>query len=199
MCPQGRFVESSFGSLLGRLVWVVLFGNFFYLCIITNKFIMNWRVLFDATESMFTDVTVSVYIYAFDEAGYLCILGGVRGATAPTGAGLLNPPMGHSELEEFYEDAALREVEEESGLKLDISDLIDMGSWPYAGGSRVSQHFVVAFPGLTADYEIGEGDGENEQFHWLRVRDIKAADWAWSTGANALKYAEVAGEVLESV
>lgn len=160
---------------------------------------MNWRSLFDVKESMFNEVTVSVYIYAFDKEDYLCVLGGRRGDTAPTGAGLLNPPMGHSELEEYYEDAALREVEEESGLKLDLSDLIDMGIWTYADGSRVSQHFVAALTGLTTDYEIGEGDGENDKFHWIRVRDIKAADWAWSTGANALKYAEIAWEALDSV
>lgn len=179
--------------LLGVLIDTFLF-------MYNNKnVVMNWKALFDAVDSMFTEVTVSVYIYAFDAEDFLCVLAGRRGSTAPAGAGLLNPPMGHSELEEYYEDAALREVEEESGLKLDLSDLIDMGSWSYADGARVSQHFVVAFPELTTHYEIGEGDGENEKFHWVRVRDIKVSDWAWSTGTNALKYAEVAWDALEGL
>ena len=127
----------------------------------------------------------------------MLFLGGVRGSTAPTGAGKINPPMGHAEVEEFYEDAAVREVEEESGLVLGVGDLIDLGSWSYSDGSRVSQHFLVVFSGLTDDYHIGDGDGENEKFCWLRVKDIDVSDWAWSTGVNAVRYSEIAEGYLD--
>lgn len=153
---------------------------------------MNLKALLSPSAA----AVVMVYVYVYNSEGSLCVLGGRRGATAPTGAGFLNPPMGYVEDGELYEDAALREVVEESGLVLRKSDLHDLGSWVYAGGLRVSQAFVVALSGLDTDYVLGVGDGENEQFEWLGVSDLDVSDWAWSTGARVLNYASVAEDLL---
>ena len=135
--------------------------------------------------------SVAVYIFCVNEKGQKCVLAGKRRGygfsgcyNVPTGlVGDVNPY-------ETIEDAAVREVGEESGLKISINDLEDGGETPYTTkyGEQLGKNFVVYLDGTTGDYELGEGDGENEPFIWMPQEAIDMVPWAFDEDKEVKKY-----------
>ena len=128
-----------------------------------------------------TAVSVTTFVFAMDDEGSMCILAGRRGDTAPTGAGLLNPPMGLIDDGETDLEAAVREVEEETRITLSPSLFEDMG----LGSRGLGRYYRVILDKPTNSYVIGAGDGENEQFEWLALKNIDPSDWAFGLGVRA--------------
>lgn len=134
-------------------------------------------------------VSTATYVYAKDKDGNLYVLAGRRGSTAPTGANKLNPPMGMIDYGETPEESAIREIEEETGLKIKKTDLVDNGEEEYANRKGIGgKNYSIMLSGDITEYKIGEGDGENSKFKWVKVEDIEDNDWAFGTGSTAKKF-----------
>lgn len=124
----------------------------------------------------------AVYAYAKNQNGEWCILAAKRNKQWDDEGGKMNPPMGHRHKYESAEDGAVRECEEESGIKLDKKDLV------LASKESWGTNFKVYLPGKTSDYKPGEGDEENTKFRWIPMSKIKDYDWAWSCGTFAKRF-----------
>lgn len=125
----------------------------------------------------------AVYAYAKNNNGEWCILAAKRIKNEwDDEGGKMNPPMGHRHKYESPEDGAVRECEEESGIKFDKKDLV------LASKEDWGTNFKIYLPGKTSDYKPGEGDEENTKFRWIPVSDIDKYDWAWSCGSFAKRF-----------
>ena len=83
---------------------------------------------------------------------------------ASHGAGTFSIPGGHMEFGESFEETALREVKEETGLTdLEMKDLVCVKSDRIYG-----KHFVTI--GMVAEWKSGEP---------VAMEPEKAANWAW--------------------
>lgn len=135
--------------------------------------------------------SIAVYIFCTNEDGQKCVLAGKRRGygfsgcyNVPTGlVGDINPY-------ETIEDAAVREVAEESGLMISKGDLKDGGETPYTTryGEQIGKNFVVYLDGITSDYQLGEGDGENEPFTWVPEEAIDMIPWAFDEDKEVKKF-----------
>lgn len=125
----------------------------------------------------------AVYAYAKNRNGEWCVLAAKRNKNKwDDEGGKMNPPMGHRHKYESAEDGAVRECEEESGIKFDKKDLV------LASKEDWGTNFKIYLPGKTSDYKPGEGDEENNKFRWIPVSEIGNYEWAWSCGKFAKKF-----------
>ena len=80
------------------------------------------------------------------------------------GAGTFSLPGGHMEFDESFEDTAMREVEEETGLRdIEVKDLVCVSNDRVYG-----KHFITI--GMLAEWKSGEP---------IVMEPEKAANWAW--------------------
>ena len=139
-------------------------------------------------ESLFDDVkpqkydSVAVYLFCKDANGDLYVLAGKRRGN--NNGGLYNVPtgqVGDKIFDESVEDAAVREVREESGINIGQSILKDIGDEEYTSryGVNLGKNFMTVLNGATDNYKPGIGDGENEPFKWIPVSEIKMYSWAF--------------------
>ena len=124
-------------------------------------------------ESIFDDVkpqkynSVAVYIFCRNNSGDLCILAGKR--RGYNSGGLYNVPtgqVGDKIFDETVEEAAVREVREESGIDINQSLLKDIGDEEYRNryGISLGKNLMTVLNGTIDNYKPGLGDGENEPF-----------------------------------
>jgi 8-oxo-dGTP diphosphatase len=100
------------------------------------------------------------------------------------GAGLWTLPGGGLEFGEAPEAAAVREVEEETGLLAritgDPSIHSDTGVWPFSHGSVSYHHVRFVYPmELVGGSERREVDGSTDEFGWFsdeELADIRLGD-----------------------
>ena len=139
-------------------------------------------------ESLFNYVkpqkydSAAVYIFCKDNKGNLCVLAGKR--RGHNKGGLYNVPtgqVGDKIYGETVEDAAAREVSEESGINIPSSLLKDIGDEEYTNyyGTCLGKNFMVMLNGTIDNYIPGVGDGENDRFQWIPVTEIKMYNWAF--------------------
>ena len=126
--------------------------------------------------------SVATYIFCVNNQGQRCVLAGKRRGFGS--AGMYNVPtglVGDNDYNESVEDASVREVYEESGLRISKSLLRDAGDTPYRNryGEQLGKNFVVCLEGTTDDYRLGRGDGENDPFIWIPEEAIDAVPWAF--------------------
>lgn len=133
-----------------------------------------------------TSKSSAVYVFCRDASGAMNILCARRAGNEDEESGKYNPTMGHRHKGETYEECAVRECFEESGVRIQASDLVDKG------GESWGRNFMAVLGGVTDDHRPGRGDGENEAFSWMPVRNIGGKEWAWSCGEFAMKFAEEA-------
>ena len=139
----------------------------------------NPYTLTEAVTGEDAEKAAAVYVYCLDdkEEDY-CILCSKR--LEGDEKGKWNPPMGHLHVGESPKDGAVRECEEESGVKLPKSKL-QVGSYEKWG-----RNYWIILDGTIKDYPPSDGDGENEKFVWKNVYGLfygedKDLEWAWNT------------------
>lgn len=139
-------------------------------------------------ESVWTDVrpqhydSVATYIFCKDREGNIYVLGGKRRGN--NNGGLYNVPtgqVGDKIFDESVEDAAVREVKEESGIFIDKSLLRDIGDEQYQSryGYCIGKNYIAVLDGTIENHQPGRGDGENEPFEWIPIGSIKNVPWAF--------------------
>ena len=111
--------------------------------------------------------------------------------------GKWNPPMGHLHVGESPKDGAVRECEEESGVKIPIAKL-KVGS-----NEDWGRNYVCILDGTVKDWPVGEGDEENTKFVWKNVYSIfhgkdKDLPWAWSCKDFVARFAPAELDLDES-
>lgn len=126
--------------------------------------------------------SVAVYIFCKDDNGRTYVLGGKRRGN--NNGGLYNVPtgqVGDKIYDESVEDAAVREVREESGINIDQSLLKDIGDEEYTNryGVSLGKNFMVILNGTIDNHKPGIGDGENEPFKWIPIEAIGCVMWAF--------------------
>jgi 8-oxo-dGTP pyrophosphatase MutT (NUDIX family) len=111
---------------------------------------------------------------------------------AADGSRVLALPKGHPDGDESPEDAALREVREETGVHAEVvSPLRDVRYWYQRGGRRIAKvvsFYLLRYTGGSLD----DHDAEVEEARWMPL----------SEAAEALSYAgerEVAAEALSRI
>jgi 8-oxo-dGTP pyrophosphatase MutT (NUDIX family) len=145
------------------------------------------RIISEAVTGKDADKAAAIYAYCLDdkEEDY-CILCAKR--IEGDEKGKWNPPMGHLHVGESPKDGAVRECEEESGVKIPKSKL-QVGSYEDWG-----RNYWVILDGTIKDWPVGKGDGENTKFEWKNVYGLfygkdKDLEWAWNTKDFIYKFA----------
>jgi len=126
--------------------------------------------------------SVATYIFCKDINGNTYVLAGKR--RGRNNGGLYNVPtgqVGDKYFDESVEDAAVREVKEESGLIIQASMLKDIGDEEYSNdyGLHLGKNFMVILGGTIDNHKPGIGDGENDRFKWISVEEVKLYPWAF--------------------
>lgn len=126
--------------------------------------------------------SVATYIFCYNKQGQKCVLAGKRRNYGSVG--LYNVPtglVGDENIGESVDDAAVREVYEESGLRIDKEYLEDFGDTRYRNrwGEQLGKNFAVFLDGDTDEYKTSPGDDENDQFVWIPEEAIDCVPWAF--------------------
>lgn len=194
---SGEFTVPAFGKVI-RQKKKEVGGNPYTL---TEKVVRiseaQARLITEAVTGKDAEKAAAIYAYCLDdkEEDY-CILCAKR--LEGDEKGKWNPPMGHLHVGESPKDGAVRECEEESGVKIPKSQL-HLGSTEDWG-----KNYWVILDGTVKDWPVGKGDGENSKFEWKNVYGLfwgkdKDLEWAWNTKYFVYKFAPAELDLDESV
>ena len=125
-------------------------------------------------------VAAVAYVYTFIGEN-LCVLANKRGPGCPGKVGLWNCPSGFVDYDETVEDAAVREVWEETGVKIYKEDLrlIEIDS----DINRDDQNILVRYRCFLRPEESKETTDEHSEpnevseIKWIPVKDINDYEW----------------------
>lgn len=108
------------------------------------------------------------------------VLGAKRGKNG-THVGEWCFPCGYLDWSETVVQAAIREVYEETNLKLKEEDLdfVDLDSDPNKEFQNVTVHFVSYYCGADFPSNLNSVEGEIDLVRWLDFEDVEKLDWAF--------------------
>lgn len=137
---------------------------------------------------IFNDNIISAgsYIFCKNEMNEWCILGGKRGASAPSCPNMYNIPVGMREEGETAQECAQRECYEETNLNIPLSKFKFVNKEEWAKG-KVGANYIVILDGNIHNYNIGLGDGENDKFKWIPMTQINKVPWAYNMDKTVMK------------
>jgi 8-oxo-dGTP pyrophosphatase MutT (NUDIX family) len=115
---------------------------------------------------------------------------GVKRGPKVTNTGQWCFPCGYLDWNENVEEAAVREVFEETNINLDISDLdfYNLDSDPAKNLQNVSVHFSAC---VNKDVDIHGNNceaGEVDEVRWINIEDIEDYEWAFDHKIRALNF-----------
>lgn len=128
--------------------------------------------------------TISCVVYTIDE-GFRFILATKRGKGCPDYVGYMNIVNGYIEGDETAEQAAIREIHEETGLSLNIDDLkfegVESRPCKCNKGNIQLQYSIYVDPNSVGDItnKFSEPD-EVTDIRWINTYDIDRYDWAFN-------------------
>lgn len=118
-------------------------------------------------------VTVSLCAFCKDEHGNWCVLANQRGPGCKTSPGLWNIPSGFLDYGESAEDAAAREVWEETGVDIPTSVPFRLlGTRADSNSENVSMAYTCVLDGTTKDYPLSAENcepGEVSDIRWIPI------------------------------
>lgn len=118
------------------------------------------------------------------DSGRWYILAGQRGNGTPDYQGYWNLPCGYLDYNEDTQDAAVREVFEETGIRLDKSQLKSFGSSssPYENRQNVVFFYVAILNESTSSLPFSTENMEDEEvsgLQWLPIDKCGTLRWAF--------------------
>lgn len=126
-------------------------------------------------------VVVSMKAFCRNENGEWCILANQRGANTKN-SGVWNTPVGYLDYGETFEEAAIRETWEETGVKIPLSKvkMIATESHPNGRTQDVVIRFGATLDGLTTDYPLSDANsepGEVSDIQWIPLSQVNKYHW----------------------
>ena len=116
----------------------------------------------------------------------LCILANKRGKGTPDYQGYWNCPCGYLDFDETLQQAAAREVFEETGISIYYPDLkfINCNDDVNEGKQNVTFRFGIVLedyiPKILEVSERGGEDNEVSEIKWIPVKEISKYKWAFN-------------------
>lgn len=130
-------------------------------------------------------MAVVCFVFAYID-GRWCVLANQRGEGTPDFQGYWNAPCGYLDYNETLEQAAIREVYEETGVKLTEAKFLGYEDSPSANRQNVTFRFYSiihnAQPSNISLSTEALGGEENEvaSVSWIPVSNIKDFKWAFN-------------------
>lgn len=129
-------------------------------------------------------MAVACFVFA-PIGGRWCVLANQRGEGTPDFQGYWNAPCGYLDYNETTKQAAIREVYEETGVKL-----LDAEFWGYDDSPKANrQNVTFRFYSIVHDVQpsttslsteaLGGEENEVESVSWIPVGNIKDFEWAF--------------------
>jgi 8-oxo-dGTP pyrophosphatase MutT (NUDIX family) len=119
-----------------------------------------------------------------NDNGRWYVLAGQRGTGTPDYQGYWNLPCGYLDYNEDAQNAAAREVYEETGIKLNPDDLKYFGNStsPYENRQNVVFFYVAFITGSVNDFPFSKENMEENEvdgIQWLPIEDCGKLKWAF--------------------
>lgn len=130
-------------------------------------------------------VAVIALVYYLDENGEPNILANKRGNGTPDFQGYWNMPCGYLDYNESGEEAASRELYEETGLSLPPNSFhfISVNTKPSENRQNIGLRYAVQLPmecALRAQFSLKHMEkDEVESISWIKLSDVNKHDWAF--------------------
>ena len=132
-------------------------------------------------------MATAIFVFCKDADGDWCVLASERGKEAADFRGMWNCPCGYLDFDETTKECAVRECFEETGVKLDPSQLtfINYEDDPVtANRQNVTFRFGARITDkITTDFEFSKKNNEGEEvgeIKWVKVNDIDDYEWAFN-------------------
>lgn len=127
-------------------------------------------------------VAVACFVFALVN-GKWCILTNQRGENTPDFQGYWNCPCGYLDYDETTEEAAVREVYEETGVKLKNIMFFDFNDSPSSNKQNVVFYYysiLLETPSVNLN-SASRGGEENEvsEIKWIPLNEINCYNWAF--------------------
>jgi 8-oxo-dGTP diphosphatase len=137
--------------------------------------------------------SISVEGFIFTEDNGIRVLANKRGENCPNNIGKWNCPCGYLDYDETVEEACLREIKEETNLKVDPSllNFLAIDSTPRGKTQNVSVSFWSFGTKYAGQTVTGEGadDGEVDEVEWIGLDELDKYDWAFEHNYTIIRIA----------
>lgn len=130
-------------------------------------------------------VAVASAVFLVDEKrGMRYVLANRRGSGTPDYQGRWNLPCGYLDYNEDASEAAVREIREETGIRLSSGQMIEVShsSSPYENRQNVCFFFMAVLNGNIEDYPFSTAEMEENEvsgIQWIPLEDIGKYKWAF--------------------
>ena len=117
-----------------------------------------------------------------NDGGEWYVLANERGAGTPDYQGYWNLPCGYLDYNETAEEAAMREVYEETGIKCQNIKNIGHSTSPNENRQNVCFFFISFLNGSIDDYQFSKDnmeEGEVGGIKWVPIADADSVKWAF--------------------
>lgn len=130
-------------------------------------------------------VAVVPFIFAKNRFNEICILANKRGEGAADFQGLWNVPCGYLDFDETIPQAAVREVFEETGVIVSLTDenIVKINSDPTENRQNVSVHLMTMVNGHCEDITLSTDHMEHDEVAevaWIPLSEIDKYPWAFN-------------------
>lgn len=132
--------------------------------------------------------TISLYVYCKDRLGDWCILASQRGPKAKF-SGKWNVVCGFLDYGYSLEETAVKECEEETGVRININMLHNIGTNSNKKRDAVNTCFYTILSGVTDDYPTnisGCENGEISQAKWIPINKLTNYPFAGKQAEHAV-------------
>lgn len=129
-------------------------------------------------------IAVSCFVFAIINKKW-CVLANKRGEGVPDFKGYWNVPCGYLDWDETTKDAAIREVYEETGVKLETATFWGINDQPTENHQNVTFRFYSILgnsqiKNLNIDSNSRGGEEQEvDAVKWIPVSEMNNYDWAF--------------------
>ena len=133
-------------------------------------------------------MATAIFVFCLDKNGNLYVLASERGKGAADFQGYWNCPCGYLDFNETTKQCAIRELEEETGIRIDES-VVRFINYEDDPVTANHQNVTFRFGANITDHTIEQlstfshkGNEKNEvgQIAWIPVKDIDKYQWAFN-------------------
>lgn len=140
--------------------------------------------------------TISLYVYCKDRLGNWCILASQRGPKAKW-AGKWNVVCGFLDYGYSLEQTAVKECEEETGIKISMNKLHNIGTNSSRTRDAVNTCFYTILEGVIDNYPTNTSnceEGEVSKAGWIRVDELGKYSFAGKQAQHAVSIIKEFGD-----